>query len=142
MAAACRVWCATIVRSKSQGSSLTILVTLILWLLIPVYYCGKVDAAEAHQLHQLDRFSMATSFGHRVVLQSDCGRSTKQILGALQHCRAYLQRPSQTTHLYNDISSPRAALQTVYRMYGMIFATTVANKYPVYQMAPYKRRCS
>ena len=55
---------------------------------MPVLGKGSVSLKQVTE--EIVRFTMATSSGQAVVLQADGERSTRQILRAVQHCRAQL----------------------------------------------------
>ena len=68
------------------------------------------------------RFSMATSAGQSVIFQSDGERSTRQILRAVQHCRAHLGLHSEIRVFGRDQHARNGqaerAIQSVRRMAG------------------------
>ena len=57
-------------------------------LAVPVLAKGSISLKQVTE--EIVRFTMATSSGQAVVLQADGERSTRQILRAVQHCRAQL----------------------------------------------------
>ena len=57
-------------------------------LAVPVLGKGSISLKQVTE--EIVRFTMATSSGQSVILQADGERSTRQILRAVQHCRAQL----------------------------------------------------
>ena len=62
-------------------------------LAIPVMQKGSASLKQVTE--EIVRFSMATSSGQSVIFQADGERSTRQILRAVQHCRAQLGLSSE-----------------------------------------------
>ena len=93
-------------------------------LCVPVVGKGSVSLKQVTE--EIVRFSMATSAGQSVIFQSDGERSTRQILRAVQHCRAQLGLHSEIRVSGRDqhASNGQAerAIQSVRRMAGSLRA--------------------
>ena len=93
-------------------------------LCVPVVGKGSVSLKQVTE--EIVRFSMATSAGQSVIFQSDGERSTRQILRAVQHCRAQLGLHSEIRVTGRDqhASNGQAerAIQSVRRTAGSLRA--------------------
>ena len=93
-------------------------------LCVPVVGKGSVSLKQVTE--EIVWFAMATSAGQSVIFQSDGERSTRQILRAVQHCRAQLGLHSEVRVSGRDqhASNGQAerAIQSLRRMAGSLRA--------------------